>query len=145
LGQTCGNIIRGGNALQPTVTAKTVQVRNGKPSTNEGPAVKTQHQLTGYCAVDARNVDEALAMAAKIPAARFGSIEVRDGPAARRLSRLAKPAGDHGQGPALPARGLARRDRAGDCAVRGRRAEAALKHPRSRRRCSIPGASPQKR
>jgi hypothetical protein len=77
LGQTFGNIIRGGSALQPTTTARTVQVRNGKPSTNEGPAVKTAHQLTGYYAIDARNVDEALAMAAKLPAARFGSIEVR--------------------------------------------------------------------
>ncbi|MGO8818206.1 MAG: YciI family protein [Terriglobia bacterium] len=69
--------IRGGNALQPTNTASTVRVRDGKPLTTDGPFAETKEQLGGYYLVEANDKDEALRMAAKIPGARFGSIEVR--------------------------------------------------------------------
>src|SRR5260370_30109951 len=68
--------ILGGNALQPTATAKTVRVRDGKRLTTDGPFAETKEQLGGYYLVEATTADEALAMAAKIPWARFGSIEV---------------------------------------------------------------------
>jgi hypothetical protein len=77
LGNDFGSIIRGGDALQATATATTVQVRNGKTQTAQGPFAKTEYQLTGYYAVEARDLNEALALAAKIPAARHGSVEVR--------------------------------------------------------------------
>jgi hypothetical protein len=69
--------IKGGNALQPTGTAKTVRVRNGKPTNTDGPFAETKEQLGGFYLVEANNIDEAVKMAAKIPGARFGSIEVR--------------------------------------------------------------------
>jgi hypothetical protein len=69
--------IKGGNALQPTLTAGTVRVRNGRPLVTDGPFAETKEQLGGYYLVEARDRDEAVAIAAKIPGARFGSIEVR--------------------------------------------------------------------
>jgi hypothetical protein len=69
--------IKGGEGLQPTPTAKTVQVRNGKPLVTDGPFAETKEQLGGYYLVEAKDIDAALAIAAKIPWARFGSIEVR--------------------------------------------------------------------
>jgi len=69
--------IKGGHALQPTRTATTVRVRNGKPLTTDGPFAETKEQLGGFYLVEARDLDEAIAMAAKIPGARSGSIEVR--------------------------------------------------------------------
>ena len=69
--------IKGGNALQPTPTAKTVKVRNGKPLVTDGPFAETKEQLGGYYLVEAKDIEAALAIAAKIPWARFGSIEVR--------------------------------------------------------------------
>ena len=69
--------IQGGNALQPTTTATTVRVRNGKRLTTDGPFAETKEQLGGFYLVEARDLDQALEMAAKIPAARYGSIEVR--------------------------------------------------------------------
>ena len=69
--------ILGGNALQPTATAKTVRVRNGKSLATDGPFAETKEQLGGYYLVDACTPDEAIAMAARIPWARYGSIEVR--------------------------------------------------------------------
>src|SRR4029079_5038818 len=77
LGDEFNTIIRGGDPLQATGTATTVKVRNGKRQTTRGPFAKTDEQLTGYYRVDARDEDEALALAAKIPAARHGSVEVR--------------------------------------------------------------------
>jgi hypothetical protein len=76
-GQEFASAIKGGNALQPTGTATTVRVRNGKPVTTDGPFAETKEQLGGYYLVEARDRDEALGIAAKIPGARFGSIEVR--------------------------------------------------------------------
>jgi hypothetical protein len=65
------------NPLQPVATATTVQIRDGKPLITDGPFAETREQLGGYFLVDARDLDEALSIAARIPAARFGTIEVR--------------------------------------------------------------------
>ena len=67
----------GSNPLQPTSTATTVRVRNGKQLTTDGPFAETKEQLGGYYLIEAKNLDEATAIAAKIPSARSGSIEVR--------------------------------------------------------------------
>jgi len=69
--------IKGGNALQPTATATTVRVRDGKRLTTDGPFAETKEQLGGYYLVEAGTPEEAIAIAAKIPGARYGSIEVR--------------------------------------------------------------------
>jgi hypothetical protein len=66
-----------GDALQPTQTAKTVQVRGGAPLTTDGPFAETKEQLGGYYLVDVDSEEEALEWAAKIPSARLGKIEVR--------------------------------------------------------------------
>ena len=71
-----GKLVKG-DALQPTNTATTVRVRNGKSLTTDGPFAETKEQLGGYYLVEAKDLDEAMALAAKIPSARFGSIEVR--------------------------------------------------------------------
>ncbi|MCU1308652.1 MAG: PhnB protein [Acidobacteriaceae bacterium] len=76
-GQQFAPAIKGGNALQPTATAKTVRVRNGKPLTSDGPFAETKEQLGGFYLIEANSADEAASIAAKIPGARFGSIEVR--------------------------------------------------------------------
>jgi hypothetical protein len=68
---------KGGNPLQPTKTATTVRVRNGKRETTDGPFAETREHLGGYYLVDASDLDEAIAMAERIPAARTGAIEVR--------------------------------------------------------------------
>jgi hypothetical protein len=67
----------GGNALQPVQTATTVRVRNGKVSTTDGPFAETQEQLGGYYLIEAKDLNDALQVAAKIPSSRIGSIEVR--------------------------------------------------------------------
>ena len=67
----------GGNPLQPTPTATTVRVRNGKVSTTDGPYAETKEQLGGYYLIEAKDLDDAIAIAARIPSARMGSIEVR--------------------------------------------------------------------
>jgi hypothetical protein len=67
----------GCNRLQPVDTAVTVRVRNGKVSTTDGPFAETKEQLGGYYLVEARDLDQAIAMAAQIPGARHGSVEVR--------------------------------------------------------------------
>jgi hypothetical protein len=66
-----------GEALQPTPTATTVRVRNGKISTTDGPFVETKEQLGGFYLIDATDLNEAIQIAAKIPSARFGGVEVR--------------------------------------------------------------------
>ena len=68
---------KAGDALQPTTTATTVRVRDGKALTTDGPFAETHEQLGGYYLIDARDLDAALAIAARIPGARTGSIEVR--------------------------------------------------------------------
>ncbi len=64
-------------ALQPVHTATTVRVRNGKASVTDGPFAETKEQLAGFYLVDARDLNEALQLAARIPPARVGSVEVR--------------------------------------------------------------------
>ena len=71
-----GNYI-GGEALQPVSTATTVKVKDGKTLTTDGPFAETREQLGGFYLVEAKDLDEAIALAARIPAARTGSIEVR--------------------------------------------------------------------
>jgi hypothetical protein len=68
---------KGGNPLQPVATATTVRVRDGKTLTTDGPFAETREQLGGYYLVDAKDLDEAIGLAARIPGARMGSIEVR--------------------------------------------------------------------
>ena len=70
-------VMRAGDPLQPAGTATTVRVRGGKTATTDGPFAETKEQLGGYYILDCKNLDEAIAYAAKIPTARFGSIEVR--------------------------------------------------------------------
>jgi hypothetical protein len=66
-----------GEALQPTATATTVRVKDGKKVTTHGPFAETKEQLGGYYLLDCKNLDEAIEWAAKCPGARVGSIEVR--------------------------------------------------------------------
>ena len=66
-----------GEALLPTSTATTVQVRDGKRLTTDGPFAETKEQLGGYYVVEAKDKDEAIAFAAQIPNALDGSVEVR--------------------------------------------------------------------
>jgi len=67
----------GGQALQRIQTATTVRVRNGKVSITDGPFAETKEQLAGFYLIDAKDLDEAIQIASKIPPARVGSIEVR--------------------------------------------------------------------
>lgn len=67
----------GGNPLQPVQAATTVRVRGGKMSTTDGPFAETKEQLGGYYLIEARDLNDAIQVAAKIPSARTGSIEVR--------------------------------------------------------------------
>jgi hypothetical protein len=66
-----------GDALHPTHTATTVRVRNGKTSTTDGPFAETKEQLGGYYLIEAKDLNEAIQVASRIPSARFGSVEVR--------------------------------------------------------------------
>jgi hypothetical protein len=68
---------KGADRLKPTSTASTVRVRNGKVTTTDGPFAETREQLGGYYLVEAKNLDEAIGIAARIPGAKVGSIEVR--------------------------------------------------------------------
>jgi hypothetical protein len=66
-----------GEALQPTATATSVRVRNGKISTTDGPYAETKEQLGGFYLIDAKDLNDAIQVAAKIPGARDGTVEVR--------------------------------------------------------------------
>ena len=65
------------NPLHPTAMATSVRIRDGKRLVTDGPFAETREQLGGYFLVDANNLDEALVIAAKIPMARKGTVEVR--------------------------------------------------------------------
>ncbi|ABC32256.1 uncharacterized protein conserved in bacteria [Hahella chejuensis KCTC 2396] len=67
----------GGNALQPVETATTVRVRNGRVTTTDGPFAETKEQLAGFYMMEARDLNEAIQLAGRIPPARLGSIEIR--------------------------------------------------------------------
>jgi hypothetical protein len=70
-------VLKGGDALQGTETATTVRNRNGEVLTTDGPFAETKEQLGGYFEMDCKDLDEAIEIAAKIPTATRGSIEVR--------------------------------------------------------------------
>ncbi len=74
--RTSGHYL-GGNALQPVSTATSIRVRNGKISTTDGPFAETKEQLGGYYLIEAKDLNDALAVASRIPSARTGTIEVR--------------------------------------------------------------------
>ena len=71
-----GNYLAGAQ-LQPTTTATSVRVRDGKRLVTDGPFAETREQLGGYYLVEAKDLDEAIGIAARIPSARIGTIEVR--------------------------------------------------------------------
>ena len=72
-----GGHFKAGDALTRTSTATTVRVRNGKTMTTDGPFAETREQLGGYYLVNAKDLDEATKIAAKIPSATIGTIEIR--------------------------------------------------------------------
>lgn len=79
----CGDGMRssghwlGGHPLESIETATTLRVRNGKLSTTDGPFAETKEQLAGFYLIEARDLNEAIQVASKIPPARYGSVEVR--------------------------------------------------------------------
>ena len=81
--QSCGDgmrasgILVAAEALQPVETATTVRVRHGKVSITDGPFAETKEQLAGFYLIEARDLNEAIQVASRIPPAREGSIEVR--------------------------------------------------------------------
>jgi hypothetical protein len=76
-GQEAGDVILGGEGLQPTSTATTVRVRDGERMLTDGPFAETKEQLGGFYLLECNSLDEAIEWAAKIPGAQFGSVEVR--------------------------------------------------------------------
>ena len=82
LGQIHGELnakgqARGGNALQPSTTATTVRVRDGQRAVTDGPFAETKEQLGGYFLIEAKDLNEAIDIAARLPSSRHGSVEVR--------------------------------------------------------------------
>jgi hypothetical protein len=67
----------GGEALEPTNTATTVRVRGGKVQTTDGPFAETKEQLGGYYLIEARDLNDAIQVAARIPGASYGCVEIR--------------------------------------------------------------------
>jgi hypothetical protein len=67
----------GGTALQPTTTATSVRVRDGKRLVTDGPFAETREQLGGYYLIEAQDLDEAIQIAGRVPGARWGTVEVR--------------------------------------------------------------------
>jgi len=74
--QESGHLV-GGNNLEPVAAATTVRVRNGTVSATGGPFAETKEQLGGYFLIDARDLNEAIQVASRIPMARTGCVEVR--------------------------------------------------------------------
>ena len=81
--RTCGEgfrdsgVLLSAEALQPASTAATVRIRNGKMTVTDGPFAETKEQLAGFYLLEARDLNEAIQLASRIPPAREGSIEVR--------------------------------------------------------------------
>jgi hypothetical protein len=67
----------GGEALKPVNTATTIRMRNGKLSTTDGPFAETKEQLGGYYLIEAKDLNDAIQVASRIPSVRTGSIEIR--------------------------------------------------------------------
>ncbi|HEY2907005.1 MAG TPA: YciI family protein [Vicinamibacterales bacterium] len=76
-GLRASGVLLAAEALQPVETATTVRVRNGKLSVTDGPFAETKEALAGFYLIDARDLNDAIQVAAKIPPAREGSVEVR--------------------------------------------------------------------
>jgi hypothetical protein len=74
--QESGHMIAG-EALHPVQTATTVRLRNGRISTTDGPFAETREQLGGFYLIEARDLNDAIQVASKIPSVRTGSVEVR--------------------------------------------------------------------
>jgi hypothetical protein len=74
---TKAGVLEGGAALQPTMTATTVRVRDGQRLTTDGPFAETKEALGGYYVLNCRDLDQAIEWAAQIPGAASGSVEVR--------------------------------------------------------------------
>jgi hypothetical protein len=72
-----GGHFKAGDRLKPVSTASTVRIRNGKTAITDGPFAETREQLGGYYLVEAKSLDEAISIAARVPGAKYGSIEVR--------------------------------------------------------------------
>ncbi len=70
-------VLRGAERLRPTAEATTVRVRDGRTFASDGPFAETKEQIAGYFLVDCQDLDEAIEMAARLPAARTGTVEVR--------------------------------------------------------------------
>jgi len=68
---------RAGNPLEPPTTATTIRLRGGKRMVTDGPFAETKEHMVGYYLVDAEDLDQAIGIAERIPAARFGAVEVR--------------------------------------------------------------------
>ncbi len=75
-GQAAGVLV-GNGGLAPTANSTTVRVRDGKTMITDGPFAETHEQMGGYSLLDCQDLDEAVSWAAKIPTARYGSIEIR--------------------------------------------------------------------
>jgi hypothetical protein len=76
-GEEAGDRIVAGEGLEPTATATTVRVRDGERLLTDGPFAETKEQLGGFYLVECENLDEAIALAARIPDAATGCVEVR--------------------------------------------------------------------
>lgn len=74
---TSRGVMRGGDELQPASVATCVSVRDGQVIKTDGPFIETKEQLGGYYILDCKDLDEAMEMAAKIPTAKQGTIEIR--------------------------------------------------------------------
>ena len=74
--QQSGNF-QAGKQLQPVTTATTVRMRDGKRQVTDGPFAETREQLGGYFLIDVKNLDEAISIAERIPAGRWGTVEIR--------------------------------------------------------------------
>jgi hypothetical protein len=74
---TAEGINKGGEALQPTATAKSVQVRDGERLVSDGPFAETKEQLGGFYIVECETEDQALGAAARLPGSKWGTVEVR--------------------------------------------------------------------
>lgn len=74
---SAAGVLLGNNGLAPTSDATTVRVRDGKTLLTDGPFAETHEQLGGYYLLDCKDMDEVLRWAAKVPLAKYGSIEVR--------------------------------------------------------------------
>jgi len=77
---------RGGDALEPVTTATTIRLRGDKRLVTDGPFADTREHMVGYYLIEARDLDEAIGIAERVPAARFGAVEVRP---VMRLERVA--------------------------------------------------------